>query len=304
MLATDGGLYIGPNNGSGIPRKILPLEKVYQVHVLEDYQLLLVLSDHTLWQYPLDITINGRPDGSQSIQHFGRKIRSNVSFFHVGECLGQTLICVPNSSSVNGTEIDLYEPSMPKTELKKKTLLGRLSIRSSSSLSLMNTQVTHLKPIYSPCDVWAIDNTRSMLLLTTPVGIIAVDMKTKKAEGLLDPSDKYLEFITKYEKIDEQMKMNPVIKRIAVFQVPNGNYLICYDSKSFYCYLLIYFHYLTIFALEFAFYIDKKGRRTQRKFKIEWEGHPTAFAYHYPHVIAFEQQFIEIRSVLDVNNSI
>ncbi|KAF1796532.1 hypothetical protein V8B55DRAFT_1469504 [Mucor lusitanicus] len=279
LLATDGGLYIGPNNGTGIPRKILPLEKVYQVHVLEDYQLLLVLADHTLWQYPLDITINGRPDGSQSIQHFGRKIRSNVSFFHVGECLGQTLICVPKSTSVNGTEIDLYEPSMPKTELKKKSLLGRLSIRSTSSLSLMNTQVTHLKPIYSPCDVWAIDNTRSMLLLTTPVGIIAVDMKTKKADGLLDPSDKYLEFITRHEKIDEQIKMNPVIKRIAVFPVPSGDYLICYDR--------------------FAFYIDKKGRRTQHKFKIEWEGHPTAFAFHYPHVIAFEQQFIEIRSVID-----
>ncbi|KAL9544966.1 hypothetical protein PS6_008487 [Mucor atramentarius] len=279
LLATDGGLYIGPNNGTGIPRKILPLEKVYQVHVLEDYQLLLVLSDHTLWQYPLDITINGRPDGSQSIQHFGRKIRSNVTFFHVGECLGQTLICVPNSSSVNGTEIDLYEPSMPKTEMKKKSLLGRLSIRATSSLSLMNTQVTHLKPIYSPCDVWAIDNTRSMLLLTTPVGIVAVDMKTKKADGLLDPSDKYLEFITRHEKIDEQIKMNPVIKRIAVFSVPNGDYLVCYDK--------------------FAFYIDKKGRRTQHRFKIEWEGHPTAFAFHYPHVIAFEQQFIEIRSVID-----
>lgn len=233
LLATDGGLYIGPNNGTGIPRKILPLEKVCQVHVLEDYQLLLVLADHTLWQYPLDITINGRPDGSQSIQHFGRKIRSNVSFFHVGECLGQTLICVPKSSSVNGTEIDLYEPSMPKTELKKKSLLGRLSIRSASSLSLMNTQVTHLKPIYSPCDVWAIDNTRSMLLLTTPVGIIAVDMKTKKADGLLDPSDKYLEFVTRHEKIDEQIKMNPAIKRIAVFPAPNGDYLICYDSEYF-----------------------------------------------------------------------
>ncbi|KAI8637471.1 CNH domain-containing protein [Parasitella parasitica] len=281
LLATDNGLYIGPNNGTGIPRKILPLEKVHQVHVLEDYQLLLVLADNTLWQYPLDITINGRPDGNQSIQHFGRKIQTHVSFFHVGECLGQTLICVPNPSSVNGTEINLYEPSMPKTEMKKRSLLGRLSIRSASSLSLMNTQVTHLKPIYSPCDVWAIDNTKSMLLLTTPVGIIAVDMKTKKADGLLDPSDKHLEFITKYEKIDEQMKMSPVIKRIAVFQVPNGDYLICYDK--------------------FAFFIDKKGRRIQHDFKIEWEGHPTAFAFHYPHVIAFEQQFIEIRSVVDGN---
>lgn len=177
-------MYFGPKNdsGSGVPRKVLPVEKVYQLHVLEEFQLLLVLSDSTLWQYPLDITINGRPDSNQSIQFFGRKIRNNVTFFHVGVCLGKTLICVPKPSSVNGTEIDLYEPTMPKTEMRKKSLLGRLSIRSSS-LSLTNTQVTQLKSIYSPFDVWAIDNTLSMLLLTTPVGLVAVDMKTKMPEG-------------------------------------------------------------------------------------------------------------------------
>lgn len=183
MLATDSGVYIGPYNAPGIPRKILPLEKVMQVHILEEYQLLLVLANHILWQYPLEIIINGRPDDNQSIQNFGRKIRNNVPFFHVGECLDRTLICVPKPATVNGTEIDLYEPTMPKTELKKKSLLGRLSIRSTTQLSLTNTQVTHLKPIYSPCDVWAIDNTKSMLLLTTPLGIVAVDMKTKKPDG-------------------------------------------------------------------------------------------------------------------------
>lgn len=181
MLATDSGVYVGPYNSvSGIPRKILPLEKVYKVHILEEYQLLLVLSDQILWQFPLDITLNGHDN--QSIQNFGRKIRTNVPFFHVGTCLDRILICVPKQSTVNGTEIDLYEPTMPKTEAKKKSLLGRLSIRSST-LSLTNTQVVHLKPIYSPCDVWAIDTTKSLLLLTTPMGIIAVDMKTKKPDG-------------------------------------------------------------------------------------------------------------------------
>jgi hypothetical protein len=185
MVATDSGVYIGPyNTTSGIPRKILPLEKVQKIHILEEYQLLLVLADHILWQYPLEITVNGRPDDNQSIQNFGRKIRNNVPFFHVGECLDRILICVPKSTvGVNGTEIDLYEPTMPKTELKKKSLLGRLSIRNTTTLSLTNTQVIHLKPIYSPCDVWAIDTTKSMLLLTTPLGIIAVDMKTKKPDG-------------------------------------------------------------------------------------------------------------------------
>jgi hypothetical protein len=180
MLATESGLYIGQrkNASNVVPRKILPLEKVYQVHVLEEYSLLLVLADHILWQYPLDIVVNGRPDGS--LQHFGRKVQGNVSFFHVGTCLNRILICVPKPPSVNGTEIEIYEPSMPKTEMKKKSLLSKFSIRPS--LSFTNTQVNPLKPIYSPCDVWAIDTTKSMILLTTPLGMIAVDMNTKKPD--------------------------------------------------------------------------------------------------------------------------
>ncbi|CAO3679184.1 unnamed protein product [Rhizopus stolonifer] len=278
MLATESGLYIGQrkNAANMVPRKILPLERVQQVQVLESYSLLLVLADHILWQYPLDIIVNGRPDGSQ-IQHFGRKVQANVSFFYVGDCLGQTLICVPKPPSVNGTEIEIYEPSMPKTEMKKKSLLSKFSIRSS--LSFTNTQVNPLKPIYSPSDVWAIDTTKTMLLLTTPLGMVAVNMTTKKPDRLLDPSDKHLEFITRNETSHAQMTINPIIKRIFVFQVPNGNYLMCYDR--------------------YAFYIDKKGRRAEKDFKIEWEGNPTAFAYYHPYIIAFEHQFIEIRSVQD-----
>lgn len=182
MLATDAGVYVGPYGSvSGIPRKILPIERVTKVHVFEEYQLLLVLADQVLWQYPLSITLNGQDQ--VSILNFGRKIRQNVPFFHVGECLEQTLICVPRPFGVRGSEIDLFEPTMPKTEMKKKSLLGRLSIRSSTTLSLTNTQVVPLKPVYSPYDVWAIDTTKSLMLLTTPIGIIAIDMKTKKPDG-------------------------------------------------------------------------------------------------------------------------
>lgn len=181
LLATDTGVYLGPPTNSGIPRKILDLDKVRQVHVLEEYQLLLVLADQVLWQFPLDIIVNGRPDGTQSIQFFGRKIASHVPFFHVGESLNKTIICVPKPSTINGTEISIFEPMMPKTEMKKKTILSRLSIRPGQSL--MNTQVSPLKPVYNPYGVWAIDTTHSLLLLTTPMGMSTVNMNTKKVES-------------------------------------------------------------------------------------------------------------------------
>jgi hypothetical protein len=47
---------------------------------------------------------------------------------------------------------------------------------------------------------------------------------------LLDPDDMALKFATKLEKIDG---LSPIKKQSAIFQVPNGNYLVCYDSKHY-----------------------------------------------------------------------
>ncbi|KAG2178384.1 hypothetical protein INT44_001536, partial [Umbelopsis vinacea] len=51
-------------------------------------------------------------------------------------------------------------------------------------------------------------------------------------------------------------------------------------------------------TIEYAFYIDGKGRRKRPGFLIEWEGQPESFAFSYPYVLAFEPNFIEIRHML------
>ena len=67
--------------------------------------------------------------------------------------------------------------------------------------------------------------------------------------------------------------------------------------------------------IEFAFYIDRGGRRSRKNFLVYWEGAPTSFgefcftfarvtqltsctiAFQYPYVLAFEPTFVEIRNV-------
>jgi hypothetical protein len=36
---------------------------------------------------------------------------------------------------------------------------------------------------------------------------------------------------------------------------------------------------------------------------IEWEGHPTAFAFRYPYLVAFDTSFIEIRNIDTVSQT-
>jgi hypothetical protein len=59
--------------------------------------------------------------------------------------------------------------------------------------------------------------------------------------------------------------------------------------------------FLLTSTLEIAFYIDKKGRRVQKDWIIEWEGHPSSFAFFYPYVLAFDSSFIEIRHMNTVS---
>ncbi|KAJ7180957.1 CNH-domain-containing protein [Mycena filopes] len=48
---------------------------------------------------------------------------------------------------------------------------------------------------------------------------------------------------------------------------------------------------------EFAFYVNKTGRRSRKEFMVFWEGTPTGFALHEPYVLAFEPSFVEIRHI-------
>lgn len=61
---------------------------------------------------------------------------------------------------------------------------------------------------------------------------------------------------------------------------------------------------ISLFFLEYAFYIDSKGNRLFNKFLIEWEGNPESFAFSYPFAIAFHSSYIEVRSVITVRQQL
>eukprot|EP00835_Amoeboradix_gromovi_P002986 NODE_183_length_15731_cov_0.226778.p12 type:complete len:101 gc:universal NODE_183_length_15731_cov_0.226778:3292-2990(-) len=52
-----------------------------------------------------------------------------------------------------------------------------------------------------------------------------------------------------------------------------------------------------IVNLEFAFYVDKSGKRAKKDFIIYWEGQPRQFSFHMPYILAFDGDFIEVRNV-------
>ena len=132
-------------------------------------------------------------------------------------------------------------------------------------------------------------------------GFEIVDLESLDTQGLLDPNDESLEFVRKRENL----------RPMAIYRIYN-EFLLCYDGESTQVRVTgADSHRL----LEFAFYVNKNGRRSRKEFMVHWEGSPTGFgksvyvnsrtdladicatALHEPYVLAFEPSFVEIRHI-------
>lgn len=187
----------------------------------------------------------------------GRRIASHTSFFRAGMCLGRTLVCVVKSGAASST-IKTLEPIDVSARMKKTPFI-KAPPGAQDTLRVF-------KEFYIPTESSSIHFLKSKLCIGTSKGFEIVDLETLDTQGLLDPADVSLEFVHRHEHL----------KPIAIFRI-DGEFLLCYN--------------------EFAFYVNKNGWRAKGTWLVQWEGRPTAFALHYPYVLAFESRFVEVRHV-------
>ena len=95
---------------------------VTQIEVLEEYQLLLVLSNKTLFSYPLEaLELN---DAQSPLAKRPRKI-GHANFFKTGVCQGRHLVCCVKTSQ-QSTAIKVYEPTDSMAKGKKKPAFSKM----------------------------------------------------------------------------------------------------------------------------------------------------------------------------------
>jgi len=95
-------------------------------------------------------------------------------------------------------------------------------------------------------------------------GFEIVDLESLDTQGLLDPNDESLEFVRKKESL----------RPMAIYRIHN-DFLLCYDGESSQKQCLRKITYAL--RVEFAFYVNKSGRRSRKEFMVHWEGTPTGF---------------------------
>ncbi|EKM51937.1 uncharacterized protein PHACADRAFT_199441 [Phanerochaete carnosa HHB-10118-sp] len=237
--------------------KILALNDVTQVDVLEEPQILIVLSEGQLLTFPLDVLDLNDPNAALER---AKRVASYVSFCKAGTCLGRMMLCAVKSTILS-TTIKIFEPvsntgtTGPSRPMFRRLLQGN----QYDNDRLMNLT----KEFYIPKQTNAAIFLKTKLCLGCAGDFEVVDIETLDIQTLLDPSDQSLDFV----------RSRKVLQAIALYRI-GDNFLMCYD--------------------EFAFYVNRTGCRSNKHFLVFWEGTPTAFALQYPYILAFDPTFVEI----------
>ena len=251
------------NTDSLVVKHVLSCDQVVQLEIIATQLIFMV--DKTVYsigiqELPLkESTANENPEFVLFLSNC-KKLSAHVSFFKTGTSGNRPLVCVVKSTSLSST-IKAYEP----TELNNSKGIHKYFSKPDS--------VKLYRELYIPSESTSLHFLKTKLCVGCTRGFEIVDLESLLTQGLLDPEDEDLGFAIKVDHLQP----------IALYRA-YGYFLLCYNG-------------IFNFNLEFAFYVDKSGKRAKKDFIIYWEGRPKQFAFHMPYILAFDADFIEVRDV-------
>ncbi|RKF80904.1 Rho1 guanine nucleotide exchange factor 1 [Golovinomyces cichoracearum] len=213
ICGTDSGIYVSDRkskDGNTKPQRILDVTNVTQIDVLEEYQLLLVLSQKSLLSYPLSALNPNEP----ALSKRPKKIQSHCNFFRTGICLGRHLVCCVKSSALS-TTIKVFEPNDAMSKGKKQ--------KGFKMFNSGQDELKAFKEFYIPTESSSIHFLKSKLCVACARGFEVVSLETLETQSLLDQADTSLDFVVRKENV------RPIhIERL------NGEFLLNYSEFSFF----------------------------------------------------------------------
>jgi RHO1 GDP-GTP exchange protein 1/2 len=212
IYGTDNGIYVSDRKArDAIPKRVLDAQNVTQIDVLEEYQLLLVLSNKSLVSFALSALDPNEP----ALSKRPKKIQNHCNFFKTGICLGRHLVCCVKSSALS-TTIKVFEPNDAMSKGKKQKGFGKM----------FNAGQDELKPFkefYIPTESSSVHFLKSKLCVACARGFEVVSLETLETQSLLDQADTSLDFVARKEGV------RPIhIERL------NGEFLLNYSEFSFF----------------------------------------------------------------------
>lgn len=214
-MGGDQGVYLKKEGSGDNLIRILAVDKVSQIDILEQSNLIIVLADKILYTYSLDTLLS-----TETGMKRGRKLSSHVSYFKVGqisdaEGVERTLVCFVRYNAMSST-IRALEPCETTKENSKKRNKMKFLRGSSEALKVY-------RDLYIPGEASSIQFFKNVICVGSEKGFEMVNLNSLEVQSVLDPND---------ESNNSLLSLHESMKPISMFRHKNGHILLCYSGKT------------------------------------------------------------------------
>ncbi|KAI2727902.1 hypothetical protein CBS147354_3011 [Penicillium roqueforti] len=271
-IGTDYGVYMSElNNPRGWYRAI-PITRVTQVAVFEDFNLLLLIADRSLIAYHLDVVCPANGKTSQSSQDSARrapqKLSGNreVGFFAAGRLKDRYLVLYKKREGLSST-FKVLEPVLQKSSTNK----GRLFSRRSQTEFFRDYD-----EFYIPAETYRINMFHSSLAISTQKGIEVLTLDKKLSWSVPDFSSN--DTGDAHDTLHSIANRISGLKPLGMFRLSESEFLVAYQQ----C----------------AVYVNKHGD-VSRSVVMEFVGSAHTACLYGKFLILFNDDFVEVRNAMN-----
>ncbi|ORY00784.1 hypothetical protein K493DRAFT_298708 [Basidiobolus meristosporus CBS 931.73] len=210
VIGADDGVYVGIEGNSTSFSKVLSLEKIRHIEILEEFEMILVLQDRLLICYSIDLLDNPK----RFVNRHGQKLASHVTYFCAGTLNDHKYVAIMKLKGLKSF-CKILEP-VKVSQVKGKPKL--LCQKNGYALKLTN-QLCISTDFNSICFM------KKRLYLVSSKGFEVLDLENEAHRAIPDPkNERQFSFFTKYEHY----------KPLAMYRIGSEELLLCYDEFVFY----------------------------------------------------------------------
>ncbi|KAJ4375880.1 Rho guanine nucleotide exchange factor [Neocucurbitaria cava] len=258
-VGTDIGVYVSEFDNPRGWSKAIQIPRVTQIAVLEQFSLMLLISDKSLIAYHLDAVcpVSGVPPTNDSTRRAPQKLSGarDIGFFATGVMKDRTLVFYKKRDGISST-FKVLEPVYQKSTEKKSRIWksGRTEF------------FREYDEFYIPAECYTINLFHSSLAISTAKGFEVLTLDKKQPWSVPDLKQPHVATIASRLQNQDPLGM---------FRLSDQEFLLCYE--------------------ECAVYINKNGD-ISRSVIMEFVGKAKSAAMYGPYVLLFDPDFVEIRN--------
>lgn len=246
------------------------MSKVTQMAVLEEFNLLILLSDKVLIAYHLDVVCPASgppvPQTDASVRKAPQKLSGSkdVGFFLAGKMKDRVLVFYQKRDGINSI-FKILEPVLQKSATSRSRWLGNSSRRGQTEF------FREYDEFYIPAETYGLNMFHSSLAVATKRGLEVLTLDKKITWGVPNLESDEKETRSRLETIASRLKD---LRPLGMFRVSEAEFLVAFS--------------------ECAVYVNKLGD-VSRSVIMEFVGRANHACLSYPYLILFNDDFVEIR---------